>query len=971
MLASSRRLAFRVAGFYAVFGAGWILFSDRILALLPVDAAQLTVLQSYKGIAFVVVTTVLLVALLRQVIRRWENEIEERVASAEKVRQLSQEADRLRTALNEHAIVAITDPRGKITYVNDKFCAISKYSRPELLGQDHRIINSGYHSKEFMREMWETITAGHTWQGEIRNQAKDGTYYWVNTTIVPFLNDAGRPAQYVSIRTDITKRKEAEEALGDSERRLREMLENVDLLAKMLDAGGKLTFANDCLLRVTGWDREDALGADWCRTFVAPSAAEDVRRHIAGAMASGRVPKQHEYPIVTRTGEHREIAWSIVAIRDAGGRVIGTASIGTDVTDRNKEDKARRLFRALIDQSNDVIEIIDPETARYIDINENGPARLGFRREELLQRRLFDIEETVTASDWAPLVARLRAEGGLRREGRHRRANGVSFPVEVNAKLVRLERDYVLAVVRDISERKAAQAALDSERILLRTLFDLLPDYLYIKDVESRFVACNEQCFRGMGAKSAEDLIGRTDADFYPADVAAAFRADELAVLAGTPLLNKEESFVSVDGRRRYFLSTKLPRRDPEGRIIGLVGTGHEITERKLLEEKFLRVQRLEAIGTLAGGVAHDLNNILAPMLMAAGLLKDKLKDEHDREILAMMERGAQRGASVIGQLLTFSRGVEGSRVSVQLRHLAKEMVQLMGETFPRNIHIELHAPPDLWSVVADATQLHQVLLNLCVNARDAMPNGGKLSLTLGNVAIAAGDSRLPPGAEPGAYVALVVADTGHGIPPQIIDRIFDPFFTTKGEGKGTGLGLSTVLGIVKSHGGFLAVNSDGRSGTTFRVHLPASPGGVPLEAQPPANVEARGHNELILVVDDEKMISDLITRALTRNGYRVIAAANGSEAIKLFIQHQGAVSLVLTDMMMPVMGGIELIQSLRVLNPGLRIIALSGLEQGGRKGGLAGLGVAEIVGKPFAAGDLLAAVERVLASPAAADERP
>ncbi|HVZ64846.1 MAG TPA: PAS domain S-box protein [Lacunisphaera sp.] len=971
MRARSRRLALKVAGLYAVFGVGWILLSDRVLELLPVDAAQLSALQSYKGVAFVVVTTFLLVALLRQVIRRWEDEIEERVASAEKVRQLSQEADRLRTALNEHAIVAITDPRGKITYVNDKFCAISKYSRAELLGQDHRIINSGYHSKEFMREMWETITAGHTWQGEIRNEAKDGSYYWVNTTIVPFLNGIGRPAQYVSIRTDITKRKAAEEALGDSERRLREMLENVDLLAKMLDTGGKLTFANDCLLRVTGWSREDALGADWCGAFVDPTAAAAVRRHIAEAMASGRVPRQHEYPIVSRTGERREIIWSIVALRDAAGRVIGAASIGADVTDRNKEDKARRLFRALIDQSNDVIEIIDPDTARFIDVSQNGPARLGLSREELLQRRVFDVEETITEGDWGELLTRMRAEGGVRREGRHRRVDGHSFPVEVNAKLVQLDRDYVLAVVRDISERKVAQAELDTERILLRTLFDLLPDYLYIKDADSRFVACNEQCFRGMGAKSAEEVIGRSDADFYPPEVAAAFRVDELAVLAGAPLVNKEESFVSPDGRRRYFLSTKLPRRDPEGRIIGLVGTGREITEQKLLQEKFLRVQRLEAIGTLAGGVAHDLNNILAPMLMAAGLLKDKLTDEHDRDILAMMERGAQRGASVIGQLLTFSRGIEGSRVSVQLRHLAKEMVQLMGETFPRNLQIELHAPPNLWSVVADATQLHQVLLNLCVNARDAMPNGGKLSLSLANIELAAGDSRLPTGVAAGPHVILEVADTGHGIPPQIIERIFDPFFTTKGEGRGTGLGLSTVLGIVKSHGGFLTVNSDGRAGTTFRVFLPASPSGSTTEAQPPANVAARGHGELILVVDDEKMISDLITRTLTRNGYRVITAQNGSEALKLFIQQQGAVTLVLTDVMMPVMGGFELIQSLRVLSPDLRIIALSGLDTGGRQGGLANLGAAEIVGKPFAAGDLLAAVERVLASEPAGDERP
>ena len=495
----------------------------------------------------------------------------------------------------------------------------------------------------------------------------------------------------------------------------------------------------------------------------------------------------------------------------------------------------------------------------------------------------------------------------------------------------------------------------------MRTLFDLLPDYIYVKDAQSRFITCNERCARGMGAANVEALVGKTDADFYPAEQAAKFRIDELAVLAGQPLINQEECFTRPDGVQQFLLTNKLPLKDRQGKIIGLVGSGHDITNRKLLEQKFLHAQRLEAIGTLAGGVAHDLNNILAPMLMAAGLLKDKMGNQRDRDILVMVEHGAQRGANIIKQLLTFSRGAGGVRGSVQPRHLVKEMAHLMAETFPRDIEICHRAPQDLWCVVADATQLDQVLMNLCVNARDAMPQGGKLTLEASNQLLTETDHLRDPQAVPGPYVVLAVTDTGHGIPREIIARIFDPFFTTKGVGKGTGLGLSTVLAIAKSHAGFVTVDSEPGQGTVFKVYLPATAEVADHAKAGTAVPFPSGQGELILVVDDEAPIRQMTRQYLELNQYRVLTADDGEEAIKLYIQYSGSVRLVVTDLMMPSMGGVELIQALRVLDPGVKVVAISGLDQQDRRSELAALGIEDLLAKPFESPLLLKAVARAL----------
>jgi signal transduction histidine kinase/CheY-like chemotaxis protein len=428
-----------------------------------------------------------------------------------------------------------------------------------------------------------------------------------------------------------------------------------------------------------------------------------------------------------------------------------------------------------------------------------------------------------------------------------------------------------------------------------------------------------------------------------------------------------EAQMYRQDGRVIWTTTNARAVRDDRGELL-YEGIIEDITERKHLEEKLLRMQRVEAIGALASGLAHDLNNILVPMLMAAGMLKDKLTDQTDRDILGLAEQSVRRGAKIIAQLLTFGRGGEGERIGVRPENLIEEILRIMQETFPRDIEIVREIPNDLWGVVTDPTQMHQVLMNLCVNARDAMPEGGRLTLAARNVELDEAGAGGFAEASPGRYVELSVADTGQGIPPELLSRIFDPFFTTKGIGKGTGLGLSTVSSIVKNHGGFLTVESRMGEGTVFAIRIPASLVPVEVVEDAPENPVPVGKGELILVVDDEANIQQLLRQNLENNHYHVLTAANGEEALRTFVQHQARVRLVLTDVLMPGMGGLALIRALRMLEPRLKIIACSGQDQRSRTAELAAFGVMEVLAKPFSSAYLLKMLHRALTEKPAAE---
>ncbi|MBD2507947.1 response regulator [Nostoc muscorum FACHB-395] len=400
---------------------------------------------------------------------------------------------------------------------------------------------------------------------------------------------------------------------------------------------------------------------------------------------------------------------------------------------------------------------------------------------------------------------------------------------------------------------------------------------------------------------------------------------------------------------------------DNEGQAKSVLIVNSDITEKKQLEAQFLRAQRMESLGTLASGIAHDLNNALTPMLMTVQLLEAQLPDEKSQQWLTIMETNVKRTADLVKQVLWFSRGSVGNFKTLQVRYLISEIENIIKQTFSRAIEIRIDiSEQNLWNIFGDATQLHQVLMNLCINAHDAMPNGGILKISAKNFWVDSHYAKMNIDAKVGSYVMISVSDTGIGIKREIVDRIFEPFFTTKEVGKGTGLGLSTVLGIIKSHFGFVNVVTDVGKGTEFQVCLPATQT-METDSQLAGDELPPGHGELILVVDDEDSIREVTQTWLEKNAYKVIVASDGIDAIALYTEYQQEISVVLVDMMMPNMDGPTTINVLKKINPEIKIIGVSGLASNHEIIKILGNSVKTLLSKPYTSSDLLRNLQMVI----------
>ncbi|HEY9861027.1 MAG TPA: response regulator [Candidatus Obscuribacterales bacterium] len=485
----------------------------------------------------------------------------------------------------------------------------------------------------------------------------------------------------------------------------------------------------------------------------------------------------------------------------------------------------------------------------------------------------------------------------------------------------------------DISEakhdevvRKRQEEALRETSQMLQALIQASPLAIVVLDLEGRVQLWNPAA-QEIFDWSESEVLGEM-LPIVPTAKQGEFWAFRQRVLQGESFTGVEVSREKRDGSLLQLNLSTAPLRNGKGEVRGAIAMLLDVTAKKQLESQALRAQRMESIGTLASGIAHDLNNLLTPILSSAQLLlmPTKLPEDKKQQLLKTMEASTKRAAALVKQVLLFARGVEGKRITLQMSHLITEIKQIAQETFPKWIEVKTDVDPNLWMVAGDTTQLHQALLNLCVNARDAMPDGGTLKITATNVWLDEKYTQLNIDAKVGPYVLITVTDTGTGIPSSIIDRVFEPFFTTKEVGQGTGLGLSTVVGIVKGHGGFVQVQSQIDQGTEFKLYLPIAQ----TYAFKPEAIEydelRAGHGEVVLVVDDEDAICEVTKTSLEYYGYKVLTAKDGVEAIALYVRHQSEINVVLVDMMMPSMDGPTTIRTLQKINPQVKIIGVSGL---------------------------------------------
>lgn len=747
--------------------------------------------------------------------------------------------------------------------------------------------------------------------------------------------------------------------------RLLDIFANTPDLVALTSPAGQLLHLNRAGYRLLGLPEGTDLAGLTIRDFHPPDIADFILCQALPEAVRDNT-WTGETVLLSRDGVRVPVSQVLIAHRNAEGYVGHLSMIMRDLT-------AQRRHESAVRESNERFQLVARATDDSIwDLNlltgelwwsEAYETRYGYPR---------NAEESTIAAwrshlhpDDGP-----RVEASLRNaishgprhwseEYRFRRADGTYAEVLDRGQILHDADGHparMIGSMLDITERKQAERRV-------RDLVELLnkaPDAIFLTDLEGRVTFWNH---------GAERLTGRSGPSALGQRVESLFGPEVSAKLATV------HADLSSKGEWRGELHLRTPHplivdynatvvRDDHGQPKARLTIVTDITERKQLEERFLRTQRLESVGMLAAGIAHDLNNVLSPILMGAPMLRAHLSDPADLQLVAMFEKSAERGAGLVRQILNFAQGVGGELRPIQVRHVLRDLASVIRETFPKNIRYEERVPRDLWPVAANPTQIHQVLLNLCVNARDALPDGGTLSLRAENLLLDETSARAIPGARPGSWLALHVEDTGTGIAPEILARIWEPFYTTKESGKGTGLGLSTVRGIVETHHGFITVQSKLGRGTAFHIFLPAVEGPFGEPAAPAGQATPRGSGELILVVDDEPNIRDVTASTLTRHGYQVIAARDGSEALTLFSRSSRDVRLVITDLHMPRLDGAGIARVIRCLNPTVRILAASGLDSGSRPGDPTPAFADAFLAKPFNPDTLLRTVHRLLHTP-------
>lgn len=868
-------------------------------------------------------------------------------------------------------IVWTAEPDGTVNYANHhllEYTGLSPETDPATRWQT-LIHPDDLHA---CTESWEcAIQTGEPYKAEYRIRRHDGAYRWFVVLANPYFDNDGEIVLWYGTATDIHDRHKVEQEkeclLVDLGKRIKEQQALYDVAAilrnkartleEILQAAadrlpGGLRFPGAAAARIRYGDCEVISKA------YAPSDLRLLKELSNGEDNVGLVELLYVDEIDTPEAEPflpEEVVWleSICELIELSLKRWA---------DQKSLEASEARFRLLSKATTDAIWDWDL-TTDAVWWNEGIEQLFGFSRAEI----------EPDSSSWTkrihPEDAQRVTDGihaAIRQEDQEDWGDEYRFRCRDGSYAYVLDRGYIIrdsggCAVRmiggmtDLTSRKATEEKLREQAALL----DKAQDAILVRDLEHQILYWNESAERLYGW-SREEAVGRSIKELLYDDPKDFLTATETCLREGEWLgeLNQKTAngeALLVEGRWSLV-------RDDAGNPKSILAINTDITERRKLEKQFFRAQRMESIGTLAGGIAHDLNNLLSPIVMGVGLLRHFALNPKEKGIIDAIERSARRGSDLVKQVLSFARGIEGSRASIDLTALVNEIEAIIETSFPKNITFEKQMADDLWPVFADATQINQVLLNFCVNARDAMGNGGRITMTVSNMEVDAQYASALPTAHPGRFVVVEVADEGCGMSREVLDRVFEPFYTTKEMGEGTGLGLSTSAGIIRSHGGFINAYSELGRGSVFKVYLPVAEGEeYELNAEENANTFPRGRGECVLVVDDENSILAMTKQTLETFGYSVLTAEDGAHGLALFLQHRERVSVVLTDMMMPVMDGPALIRALRRVDATLPIIGASGLNANGLVTKAARAGVGQFIEKPYSTPVLLKVLNEVL----------
>lgn len=935
------------------------------------------------------------------------------------------------------------DQTGTVLDVNRRACEMLGYTREELIGMSPSIFDLDLDAATITK-MNQRLAAGETIISERQHRRKDGTVYPIEIRIRPVWE--GGQQFNVALIQDITERKRVESELRASEARFRIFVDHATDAFFLQAAGGRIVDVNRQACESLGYTREELIGQlpNLFNSDSTPEIMQGLRRRldkgeIVTFDASHRRKDGTHFPVEVR-----------IRPFTLDGRSYGLSFV-RDITERKQAQEALTLFRTLIDHTNDSIEIVDPETGRFLDVNERACVTHGYTRSEFLALTLSEIDPALAQMPWPTFRALIRQQNLKTAESLHRRKDGTLFPVEITANYIVLDREYLVGVSRDITLRKQADAALKESEERYRILYEDNPtmyftldaagtvlsvnrfgaehlgytiaeltgqsvlqvffeedkaaarqfvnqciehagevfhwslrkvrkdgtllwveetaravpsvnqtmvvlivcediterkwteqalieshnllnaiiegttDMTFAKDRQGRYLMINSAGARLMG-KSVAEIVGKDDYALFPPELAQAIMEKDRQIMATGESQTFEET---RSGLARIFLTTKAVYRDSHGNVNGIVGISRDITELKRLEEQFRQSQKMEAVGRLAGGVAHDFNNLLTVINGYSQLVFNRLAvDDPNRPRLAEIQKAGDRAANLTRQLLAFSRKQMLQPRVVNLNMLLTELLKLLQRLIGEDIELALAPADDLGWTKIDPTQFEQAIINLAVNARDAMPQGGQLTITTQNSELDDAYAEHYPEVQAGAYVCVTVSDTGLGMAEATRVRIFEPFFTTKEVGKGTGLGLAMVYGFVKQSGGHIDVFSAIGSGTTFNIYLPRT---VETGAVIEPSLELRDipkGTETILLVEDEEAVRNLIRAVLQASGYTVLEANDGQQAIELVEQHTGPLHLLLTDLVMPRMSGRQLADQVATLRPNVRVLFISGYTE-------------------------------------------